>query len=209
MAILGHKRATPSPGRMEIRPRRSYTLLCCVAALLVMSLAFPVQAQAPGVEEYKVKAAFLYSFTKFVEWPNNGVRNGRVNFALGILGDDPFGRSIHEVVKGKTYNGHPIGINKSHELEDLRNCHILFISATENERMGQHLGALKGMPTLTVSDTEGFARQGGMIRLFLENSRVRFAVNRQAIERAGLTVSSKLLVLAQIVEEDRPLSEAR
>lgn len=209
MALLGHKRATPSPERIRIRPRRSYALLCCLAALLITAFAFPVQAQAPGVEEYKVKAAFLYSFTKFVQWPNNGVRDGRVNFALGILGDDPFGRSIDAVVKGKTFNGHPIGIKKSHKLEDLRDCHILFISAAENRRMGQHLGALNGTPALTVSDAEGFARQGGMIELFLENNRVRLAVNRKAIERAGLTVSSKLLSLARIVEEDRPRAGAR
>jgi len=170
------------------------------ALMLVMGAgsAFPLEAQAQDAGEYSVKAAFLYNFAKFVEWPPEALGGGSP-VVLGVLGDDPFGASIDQTVAGKTANGRQILIRRLRWGQDLKQCQILFISSSERKRLKQILDALRGSSVLTVGDMEQFSQQGGMIQFVIDQSRVRFEVNVGAAEQARLRLSSKLLALARSV----------
>jgi len=168
--------------------------LALIAALL--SLVIPVAAQASG--EYSVKAAFLYNFPKFVEWPADASGEDS-SFLLGVLGDDPFGESLDQIVGGKTVNGRRIVVRRLKWGEDLRQCQMLFISSSEQRRLPQIFARLKGASVLTVGETDQFVNQGGIIRLVIADGKVRFDINAGAAKQARLRLSSKLLSLARAV----------
>jgi hypothetical protein len=170
--------------------RRSTLLLFCIVLCNDSLLA---QASAPS--EYEVKAAFLYNFAKFVEWPKNKPRSGEPIF-IGILGDDPFGEDMEKTVQGKSVNGHPIVIRRYKGDKPPEYCQILFISSSERRRVDRLLEMLKGSVTLTVSEMDQFCERGGMINFRIESSKVRFEVNHRAAESEGLKISSKLLSVA-------------
>lgn len=150
----------------------------------------------PAPTEYQVKAAFLYNFVKFVEWPAAALPpNSAVS--LCVLGQDPFGSDLESTVEGRVLNGRPLQIRRSERLGDLDTCHVLFISSSERAGVATLLAALKGTSVLTVGETDGFATQGGMIGLTLEKNKVRFEINVLAAERARLRISSQLLRLAK------------
>jgi YfiR/HmsC-like len=164
------------------------------AAGLMVLLAASGTAQAEVASEYAVKAAFLFNFTKFVEWPPSafGERN---DFQLCVLGEDPFGKGL-DVVRGEKVAGREITLLRTPKLAEEEGCQILFISRSERARMPQILQDLKDAPVLTVADTDGFLDDGGIINFKLEGSKVRFEINQQAADRAGIKISSKLLRLA-------------
>jgi|HubBroStandDraft_6_1064221.scaffolds.fasta_scaffold113561_3 hypothetical protein len=157
------------------------------------------QAQSPTAGEYQIKAAFLYNFAKFVEWPASGFLDASAPLKICVLGQDPFGQSLRDITNGKTVSGRKLEINQVVDLERARSCHILFIASSEKTQLKQILESLRGSDALTVGDTLGFAEQGVMINLLLEENRVLFAVNRKAAEQAGLKISSKLLSVAKVV----------
>ena len=150
--------------------------------------------------EVQVKAAFLYNFAKFINWPDEVFSNEKAALVFGILGEDPFGDTLAQMIKGKTVNGRPLEIKRFKRLEDVGGCHILFISSSERKRLSLIRQALNGASVLTVGDWEQFALEGGMISFTLEDNKVRFQVNPDFAERAGLKISSKLLTLAKIVK---------
>ena len=151
-----------------------------------------------GGREYQVKAAFLFNFAKFVEWPESSFADARAPIVLGIVGDNPFGDDLDRIVTGQMVKGRTIHISKYRSGDDLRACHILFISESEHARVPQILASLQGASVLTVSDIDGFAKGGGVMQLILEEDRVRFAVNLDSATRAKLKINSKLLALAQV-----------
>ncbi len=159
-------------------------------------------AQGQSLDEYQVKAAFLFNFAKFVEWPAQTFRSPTDPINICILGQDPFGDALEHAVKGKTVETRvflvPFRISEVHQASG---CQILFISSTERKRVRAILAELKAPGVLTVGETEGFAVQGGMINFKLEDGRVRLEVNVEATERGQLRISSKLLNLAQIVRK--------
>ena len=149
--------------------------------------------------EYQVKAAYLFNFLKFVEWPEEAFPDPLAPIVIGIAGDDPFGSALPQVVVGKTVQGRDLVIRKYRVGEDLRSTHILFISASEKKRVPQIVASLRGSSVLTVADFNEFLGDGGMIQLYSENNRIRFAINVDATGRAKLKISSKLLSLARVV----------
>lgn len=151
-------------------------------------------AHAQGTSEYEVKAAFLFNFAKFVEWPDPA--SGPIR--LCIVGDDPFGNNLEETVRGKTINGRPIAIRRIKAGENPQGCQIAFISASERPPRSL-LDLLQGASTLTVGEAPNFAKQGGIINFVLEDNKVHFEINVDAAEQARLRISSKLLSLAKIV----------
>jgi hypothetical protein len=158
------------------------------------------RASPPAVSpEFQVKAVFLFNFAQFVEWPPEAFPDVSMPFIIGVLGDDPFGKALDETVQGETIRSRILVTRRWKRVEDVDRCHILFISASEAPHMEQVVGRLAGRHILTVSDTEDFARQGGMIRLFAENNRTRLKINLDAAKEAGLIISSKLLRPAEIV----------
>ena len=171
------------------------------ARFVVFALLFAGGPDIPAQTSkgYEVKAAFLYNFAQFVEWPTNAYPDAQSPIAIGILGDDPFGASLEEIVRGEKVNNRPLVIARYKRVEDIKACQILFISQSENRRLEEIFAALKNLGTLTVGDTDGFAKRGGMIRFVLENNKIRFRINVEAARAANLTISSKLLRLAEIV----------
>lgn len=168
-----------------------------LCALLSSCLAAPGQETAPT--EYHVKAAFLYNFGRYVEWPPR--TPAFTSFAICVLGDDPFGPVLNQVIDGKVIQGKKLAARRLEKVEDAGNCQILFISSSESGRLAHIMAALRGRSVLTVGETDGFAQSGGMINFRLEGSKVRFEINLDATEQAGLTVSSQLLKLARIIRE--------
>jgi hypothetical protein len=178
---------------------------------LVLLLAGPATAPvslaaaaAPRSSEYTLKAAFLFNFTKFVDWPADTFADEKSPFNLCVLGgDDPFGGSLDEVVANETVNGRPIAVRRAAREADLRGCQMVFLSRAQRDRQPEVLAGLRGSPVLTVGETDRFLADGGLIRFFLEANRlVRFEVNLPAVERTPLKISSKLLRLAKVVGEE-------
>lgn len=161
-----------------------------------------VASPGPPVDEYEIKAAFLYNFVKFVRWPCDGSADGCGAYRIGVLGDDPFGSMLDEAVVGKRIRGNALEIVRFSSIDEVDGVHVLFVcsGSTDVERV---LRRLEDRPVLTVGESERFALQGGTVRLFLEKRRMRFEINPGAAKRHGVHVSPELLVLARIVEEEK------
>jgi hypothetical protein len=177
-------------------PRLGRILRRLGLALLFLSAA---RAQSPTAGEYQVKAAFLFNFAKFVEWPTSSFSDASAPLRICVFGRDPFGEELRNITREKTVNGHRLEVSQVLDLGVARTCHILFIASSETARLKQIFESLRGTDALTVGDTKGFVEQGGMINFVLENSRVQFEVNRKAAEQGGLKISSKLLSVAKLV----------
>ncbi len=150
--------------------------------------------------EYRIKTAFLYNFTKFIEWPTHGGKNGQ-SFTIGILGEDPFGSEM-EALAGKAVGGESLKIQRYPSWNDQAvKCDILFISGSEEKNLPEILRHLDGLPVLTVGDTAVYAKRGVMINFFMEDNKVRFRINLKQAQRAGFKISSRLLKLAVILED--------
>lgn len=169
--------------------------------LLVVGLVEPAGQAAPSLppREYQIKAVFLFNFTQFVDWPTNAFAGATAPLVIGVLGTDPFGKDLDEVVHGEKIKGHSLVVQRYDRVEDIKDCHVLFISHSEKSRLEQILAALKGRSTLTVADAEGFARRGVMVRFVTQKRKIRLRINLEAAKAAGLTLSSKLLRSAEIV----------
>jgi hypothetical protein len=178
----------------------------CLKALaligLLLLLATPtVRAEDAKVSEYEFKAAFLYKFANFVGWPTNAA-GAEQSFAVGVLGEDPFGPALEKIIDGNSVQGRKLIIRRGKELSELKDCQIVFISAAEKKRLPQILETLKGTCVLTVSEVDRFCQSGGMINFKKVGKNLRFEVNPDAAERANLKISSQLLKLAIITKED-------
>jgi len=158
-----------------------------------------LQATAATPTEYQVKAVFLYNFSQFVEWPTVAFQDERAPFIIGVLGEDPFGADLDAIVRDETVADHPLVVRRYGDAAEIDSCHILFISSSETARVEQVLATLKGRNILTVGDTENFSRLGGIIRFVTERNRIRLRISLNAAVAEQLTISSKLLRLAEIV----------
>jgi hypothetical protein len=174
--------------------------------LLLVLLVRPgaAQNQEPRVSEYQLKAAFLFNFAQFVAWPPDAALDSTAPFVIGVLGDDPFGPVLEEAVRGEHVGPRGFEVRRFRTVGEITRCDILFISRSETDRMGDVLTALDHRPLLTVSDADGFERRGGMIHLVTDHSRIRLRINLDAATAARLTISSKLLRLAEVVGTARP-----
>lgn len=172
------------------------------ASLLIAFLLWaPGLRSQQALSEYQVKAAFLFNFGKFVEWPAGSFASPQAPFWVCVLGDDPFGGTLDETLRGKTISGHTVSLTRIRDAGSARGCQIVFISDSEKARLPALLASTRGWNALLVGETEDFAASGGAIQFTVEDKHVRFAINPDAIQRAGLQVSSKLLALARIVHD--------
>ena len=174
-----------------------------LSIILVLSIAINVssadaQQHKPG--EYDVKAAFIYNFMKFIEWPDRAFVDKHDSMNICVLGKSPFGSAL-DFVREEKINNRKIIVKHYNNIHDMERCHILFISRSEEEGLTQILENLKGLNILTISDTKGFAQQGVIINFYIEENKVQFEINQDAAKRSGLKVSSKLLSLAEIVRD--------
>lgn len=153
-------------------------------------------AQTAPSSEYQLKAIFLFNFTQFVQWPAKAFPEIQAPLVIGVLGDDPFGGYLDAAVRGESVNTHSLTVQRYRRVEDIKECHLLFISSSESTRMKEILTALKDRPILTVGDVESFSVHGGMVRFVIEKGRIRLRINEDKAKTAELTISSKLLRLA-------------
>jgi len=179
--------------------------------ILIIALSLSL-SWAPGAlaqdssdsSEYLIKAGFIFNFAKFVEWPPTTFAQTDSPIVIGILGTDPFGPIIDQIVQDKKIGGRGFVVKRlkwGADPKELRECKILFVGASERTHIDELVQIVRGLPILTVGETPGFAEHGGVIRLVLEDNRVRFEVNVDAAHQAGLTISSRLLTLARIIQQ--------
>jgi hypothetical protein len=185
-----------SPAQWVIGGRPGpFSQFMALAVAWVLIGASCLHAQQSNPTEYQVKAAYLYNFGKFVEWPAR-VTAASDFFSICVLGEDPFGSTFDATIAGESVNGKKVVVKRIAKPQDVVGCRILFISSSEESRLKEILATLDNASVLTVSDISQFTRRGGMIRFVMEASRVRFEVNLTSAEHAGLTLSSQLLKVA-------------
>ncbi len=179
--------------------RRLFRTLPRVAALVCAASLAPLVCNGQAALEYEVKAAFLLNFTKFVEWPPAAFADPNAPFAICVLGQDPFGRALDEVVAGETVAGHKLIVRRMAEAPAPQMCQLVFVEESSKEI--PKLVASLSHGILTVGEGEHFLHDGGMIAFVIENRRVRFDIHRSVAQSAELKLSSKLLSVARSVEK--------
>lgn len=172
----------------------SYLRIITIIAICSL-LRLPAAQSEQKPAEYQVKAAFLYNFTKFVEWPKETQDKYRY---LYILGDNPFGNELDDI-HGKTVGGKQLITEHINSLNGLKECSILFVSSSEEKYLQKIIETTASLSILTIGDTNGYAEQGIIINLYTEQNKIRFEINTNAAKRSGLKLSSKILHLARII----------
>ncbi len=190
----------PCQDRYPLKFFRHSLLYICFSTLMATTLP-SVEAYAESIlaREYFLKAAFLYNFARLVDWPDNSLQTTDEPFTLCLIGKDPFAQALRPI-RNKKVRGHPLNIKRNISLDQIQQCHMLFISRSEQDRLQEILQAAAAYPILTVSELADFAEHNGHIRLFLNNDeKLSLEVNLNAIRAQDLTISSRILSLARIV----------
>jgi len=181
---------------MRVSARTLRAWICGLFALAALARG------AAGVEaasEYQIKAVFLFNFTHFVEWPAQAFTTPNEPFVIGILGEDPFGARLEDVIRNERVGEHPLIVRRFRKPDEIGDCQILFMDRAESANLGQVAASLDHRGILTVSELEASADHGAMIQFATENNHIRLRINADAARAAGLVISSKLLHLAEIV----------
>ena len=165
--------------------------MAMLAAALVQGLAHG--AERDSALEYRVKAAFLYNFAKFVAWPVQDT--GPI--VLGVLGQDPFGAILDQTVDQKTINGRPVVVRRFSKVPLAKECDIVFVGTSEKARFAEILPKLASLGILTVGERHGFLQAAGMVEFVVEDNNVHFEINPEAVRHAGIHISSNLLKLSR------------
>jgi hypothetical protein len=170
-----------------------------------MALLFlgSIPAKAQVSREYQLKAVFLYNFAQFTEWPTNAFANDKSPIVIGIVGMDPFGGALEQTIRDEKVAGHPLVVQHYPRPTDIKPCHILFFTQSENRHVDEILTAVEDKPVLTVSDMDNYLTSGVMIRFVLVNNKVHFRVNVEAAHAANINISSKLLRVAEATPPGR------
>jgi hypothetical protein len=172
-----------------------------IVALLLAFHGAGLTGAQPKLSEYDIKAAYLFNFAQFVQWPEKAFEDESTPFTVGVLGADPYGKTLERLASMKQIQGREIVIERYSKIEELERCHILFIARNRERRLPAIFEELKDRCVLTVSETRSFAFDGGIINFIIVDDRIRFEINLQAAERADLTLSSKLLGVARVIKD--------
>jgi hypothetical protein len=170
-----------------------------LVVVLVGARPHAIRAQPAGSTEYQVKAAFLLNFLQFIQWPASAFADASTSISVGILGDDPFGQDLEKTFDGESIQNRRIVVKRSRRIEDLNACHLIFVSKSEGDRVPGIITSLNDRAVVTVGETDGFARIGGIINFFMDGKRVRFEINADAAQRKGIKIHSQLLARARII----------
>ena len=198
--------------RVQLIKRR---VRAAIAILPILLAAMALNAQnTAGSAEYLIKAGFIYNFANLVQWPSSSFAQADSPIVIVILGEDHFGTTLDRALDGKKVNARSFVIKRAKSISELqrtlgpqKDCQILYVSSSEMPHLSDAIQMLKGVPVLTIGETPGFARNGGIINLILEDNKVRFEVNVAAAKDADLNISSRLLALARIIQS--PASDSR
>jgi hypothetical protein len=181
------------------RPIARGRCIAILAVTVVVALAISAHGRAaeiPVAGEYDIKAAFLVNFSKFVEWPEHGTDVRGTPIVIGVIGADPFGSKLDAIAGDRQVDGRPIVVRRFNSLDGAARCHILFVGAGSAAELAAILPRAGARGMLTVGDGPGFTARGGAIEFFVQDQKVRFAINLEAASAAGLKVSSHLAQLA-------------
>lgn len=192
------------------KPARCWFVVGCSCLLLPFLLmavgpspGFGPEAQGSELSEYAIKAAYLYNFAKFVEWPSDTFADKNAPLTIAVVGNDPFGPLLDQCLNGKNINNRPFVVQRVKWPADLRKFQIVFIGSSEERRIPKITESLQGAPVLTVSETELVTRSKCVINFVVEAQKVRFEVDIDSAEQARLKISSKLLMLARVFKDGR------
>lgn len=189
----------PSPGRSKTAPLPRRELLLALLSLLLLGLASSAARAESVPKEYQLKAAFLYNFSKFVQWPADRFANETSPIVIAVLGPSPFGGELDRLVRERLVNGRAIEVRPIASAADISRAHIVFVPAGAEPLLDA--GPLVAPGVLTVGESEGFASRGGIIRFILVEEKVRFEIDQGSAERAGLKLSGQLLKLATVIRK--------
>ena len=182
--------------------RQVWLNLTLAIGLISLFVCGSMAASAPPLNEYELKAAFLYNFVKFTEWPAEEPGKSDAPIIIGVLGKDPFGAALDKLIEGETVHNKKIVARRFPRMDDTAaNSHVLFISASEEQNLAAILKLLDRQAVLTVSEIANFAQRGGIIDLKKENNRIVFEINLFTAKRAGLAMNAQLLKLAKVVRD--------
>ena len=177
-------------------PRLPFSLV--VAFLIAfVARAQPANAQVESLE-HEIKAAFLYNFVKFVQWPAGSFPGPDAPVTICLTGPDPFGTTLDDLVENEQVEGRPLAVRRLGPTDATAGCHVLFVAPAERARFEAILRTVDTRRVLTVSDAMEFLAAGGHISFFMESNRVRFAVNAPAARQADFQINSRLMRLARI-----------
>ena len=174
-----------------------------VLGLLAAGLAMAPRAcpQSSAPSEYQLKAAFLFNFAKFVDWPDASFSSPQAPFTVCVLGKDPFGHFLDDALENKRIGTRTLAVERLKDKSEARHCQLVFVSTSEADKLPAIIEAVRGASVLLVGETPDFASSGGIIQFTFEDGRVRFLINSDAADRASLRLDSKLLALATVVHE--------
>lgn len=175
--------------------RNRHSVVSILRRLLPLLLVLLALRPAAQTREYQVKALFVYHFGQYVDWPAGSSAAG-TPFVIGVVGNDPFGRFLDDLVREERLDGRPILVQHYASPGEIKNCNILFVGSGAREA----LAAVAGKPVLTVGESPDFIQAGGMIQFYTEQDRIRFIIRPSAAKAVKLTLSSKLLRLAKIAD---------
>lgn len=168
-----------------------------VVLLLCLSFASGrSHAQNASPSEHQVKAAIIFNFMKFVEWPATAFADTNTPLSVGVLGNTPIGDHLEQATRNKSVNNRRILVKTCRSLEEAKQCHVLFVCDSEKKRLAGIMDELAGASVLTVGEIEGFTKSGGVINFYREGNKFRFEINDEAAKKVKLKISSKLLSLA-------------
>jgi hypothetical protein len=170
-----------------------------VAACASLLIGQDVWPQGNPSSEYAIKAAFLFHFAQFAEWPATAFKDATTPLTFCTLGENEFHGALDDSISGKRIGNRTLRVQRLKEPQGAAECQVIFVGGNDKKRIPALLASLKDAPVLTVGDTENFVQNGGMIGLFLEDSKVRFEINLDSVERAKLRISATLLALARTV----------
>jgi YfiR/HmsC-like len=168
-----------------------------VLGLLLFHVALNAHAAASRMEQ--IEAAFVYNFTKFIEWPPQSFADVNAPIVIGVLGDSPMAAALEEVVHDRKVNGHPIVVRTIHSVADVRTAQVLFVSAAEISLWTQVQAVMETLPIVTIGESPSFGKSGGTINFVPQDDKVRFEINMSAAERSGVKISAQLQKLAAAV----------
>ncbi len=193
------------PARYGFRKRLAESanlFLCSILLVILAGTNFYAFSQSQA-DEYRVKAAVLFHFAQLVEWPADIPGDPNRPFSICTLGEDSFRGALEDTVGGKSIGTRTVQVRHFKQPQDTLGCQILFIGSSEDKRLSTILAQIDSSPVMTVGEADDFVEQGGIIRLFLEDNKIRFDINLKPADKAGLKISSRLLLLAKNVSGGR------
>ena len=179
-------------------------LICMTLAITILTATIAAQTDDQAALERNVKAAFIYKFTNYIEWPQNSFSQPDTPLTIAVMGDDQLAAELNQLVSGRIVNGRPIAVRKIQDIEPSIAINILFVGHNESARLNEVVGALQARPILIVTESEGSLTQGSIINFLVIDGHVRFEIAQNSAEKRGLKLSSRLLAVAQNVQTETP-----